>query len=243
MERFSNVTAVDISSVQEAVEQLVGQVTLAIRFMALFSLVTGAVVLIGAVATSRYQRVREGALLRTLGATRAQILRVVVAEYAALGLHRGARGAWGLAIAAAWALATLGVRVAVRGPGRALPGSALLVVAGTALVGLLNSREVVRRAPLEVLRGGVGDRRMGCRRGARTPYFCTHPNPTHMLPIDLTGKRAFVAGVADDGGFGFAIAKALAEAGASVCVGTWPPALGIFLKLLERGKMDESMRS
>ncbi len=62
-----------------------------------------------------------------------------------------------------------------------------------------------------------------------------------MLPIDLRGKRALVAGVADDGGFGFAIAKALAEAGATICLGTWPPALGIFQKLLERGKMDESM--
>ncbi len=61
-----------------------------------------------------------------------------------------------------------------------------------------------------------------------------------MLNIDLTGRRALVAGVADDGGFGFAIAKALAEAGASVCVGTWPPALNIFMTLLERGKMDES---
>jgi len=63
-----------------------------------------------------------------------------------------------------------------------------------------------------------------------------------MLNIDLTGRRALVAGVADDAGYGFAIAKALAEAGASVSVGTWPPALGIFLKLLERGKMDESRR-
>jgi enoyl-[acyl-carrier protein] reductase I len=62
-----------------------------------------------------------------------------------------------------------------------------------------------------------------------------------MLTIDLSGKRAFVAGVADDGGFGFAIAKALAEAGASVCVGTWPPALGIFQTLLRRGKLDESL--
>jgi enoyl-[acyl-carrier protein] reductase I len=62
-----------------------------------------------------------------------------------------------------------------------------------------------------------------------------------MLAIDLTGKRAFVAGISDDGGFGFAIAKALAEAGATICVGSWPPALGIFQKLLERGKMDESM--
>ena len=62
-----------------------------------------------------------------------------------------------------------------------------------------------------------------------------------MLPIDLTGKRAFIAGVADDGGFGFAIAKAMAEAGASICVGTWPPAMNIFLNLLERGKMDASL--
>ena len=61
-----------------------------------------------------------------------------------------------------------------------------------------------------------------------------------MLAIDLTGRRALVAGVADDAGYGFAIAKALAEAGASVAVGTWPPALNIFLNLLERGKLDES---
>jgi enoyl-[acyl-carrier protein] reductase I len=63
-----------------------------------------------------------------------------------------------------------------------------------------------------------------------------------MLAIDLSGKRALVAGVSDDGGFGFAIAKSLAEAGASICVGSWPPALGIFLKLLERGKIEESLR-
>ncbi|HEX7500507.1 MAG TPA: SDR family oxidoreductase, partial [Polyangia bacterium] len=62
-----------------------------------------------------------------------------------------------------------------------------------------------------------------------------------MLTIDLRGKRALVAGVADDAGFGFAIAKALAEAGASVCIGTWPPALGIFQTMLERGKLDHSL--
>ncbi len=63
-----------------------------------------------------------------------------------------------------------------------------------------------------------------------------------MLAIDLTGKRAFIAGVSDDGGFGFAIAKAMAEAGASVCLGSWPPALGIFENLLERGKIADSLR-
>ncbi|NBS59010.1 MAG: SDR family oxidoreductase, partial [Betaproteobacteria bacterium] len=63
-----------------------------------------------------------------------------------------------------------------------------------------------------------------------------------MLKIDLTGRRALVAGVADDEGFGFAIAKALAEAGATVCVATWPPALNIFRNLLDRGKIDDSRR-
>ena len=62
-----------------------------------------------------------------------------------------------------------------------------------------------------------------------------------MLGIDLSGKRALVAGIADDAGFGFAIARALAEAGATVCAGTWPPAFGIFTKLLSTGRIDESL--
>jgi enoyl-[acyl-carrier protein] reductase I len=63
-----------------------------------------------------------------------------------------------------------------------------------------------------------------------------------MLAIDLKGKLALVAGVADDAGYGFAIAKALAEAGAKVAVGTWPPALNIFETLIRRGKIDESRK-
>jgi enoyl-[acyl-carrier protein] reductase I len=59
-----------------------------------------------------------------------------------------------------------------------------------------------------------------------------------MVSFDLKGKRVLVAGVADDAGFGFAIAKAFAEAGASVSVATWPPALNIFKALLQRGKID-----
>src|SRR5213076_1927483 len=77
------------------------------------------------------------------------------------------------------------------------------------------------------------------RHEASDPVECA---AVMTLAIDLSGKRALVAGVADDAGFGFAIAKALAEAGASVCVGTWPPALKIFQNLLERGKIDESRK-
>ncbi|RAL51795.1 hypothetical protein DM860_010513 [Cuscuta australis] len=60
------------------------------------------------------------------------------------------------------------------------------------------------------------------------------------LPIDLRGKRAFIAGVADDNGYGWAIAKSLAAAGAEILVGTWVPALNIFESSLRRGKFDES---
>jgi len=62
------------------------------------------------------------------------------------------------------------------------------------------------------------------------------------LPIDLTGKKAFIAGVADDQGFGWAIAKALAEAGAEISLGVWVPALNIFETSFRRGKFDESRK-
>lgn len=61
-----------------------------------------------------------------------------------------------------------------------------------------------------------------------------------MLQIDLRGKRAFIAGIGDDQGFGWAIAKALAEAGAEILIGTWTPLMNIFLTSLEKGKFDES---
>ncbi|KAM1276245.1 hypothetical protein ACFX2J_028534 [Malus domestica] len=64
--------------------------------------------------------------------------------------------------------------------------------------------------------------------------------PVSGLPIDLKGKRAFIAGVADDNGYGWAIAKSLAAAGAEILVGTWVPALNIFESSLRRGKFDES---
>ncbi|KAL0359441.1 UNVERIFIED_CONTAM: Enoyl-[acyl-carrier-protein] reductase [NADH], chloroplastic [Sesamum angustifolium] len=64
--------------------------------------------------------------------------------------------------------------------------------------------------------------------------------PLPGLPIDLRGKRAFIAGIADDNGYGWAIAKSLAAAGAEILVGTWVPALNIFETSLRRGKFDES---
>ena len=150
-ERFPNVTSLDLTMLQAAIEQLVGRVTLAVRFMALFTLATGALVLIGAVATSRFQRVREGALLKTLGATRGQVLRIILAEYLALGVLAAA-AAVALSAASGWALARFLFEVPFGFP----PGGALAVTAITAgltvAVGIWGSLEVVRRTPLDVLR-------------------------------------------------------------------------------------------
>ncbi len=63
-----------------------------------------------------------------------------------------------------------------------------------------------------------------------------------MLPIDLKGKKAFIAGVGDDQGYGFAIAKALANAGATLIIGTWTPIFKIFTQSLANGKFDASLK-
>jgi putative ABC transport system permease protein len=150
-ERFPNVSTLDLSLLQEALERLVDRVALAIRFMALFSLGVGTLVLVGALATSRFQRIREGALLRTLGATRAQVFGVVLAEYLSLGLL-ASTVALVLAGAAAWALARFVFEGTFSLPLVAMSGLTFFIVGLTVIVGLANSRDVVRRTPLEVLR-------------------------------------------------------------------------------------------
>ena len=154
-ERFPNITSLDLTMLQAAIERLIGRVTLAIRFMALFTLATGVIVLIGAVATSRYQRVREGALLKTLGATRNQVLRIVLAEYLALGLLAAAVAVL-LSVGAGWALSRFLFEVSFDFPGGALLSVVGLTAALTVGVGLWGSLEVVRRTPLDVLRADAG---------------------------------------------------------------------------------------
>jgi putative ABC transport system permease protein len=151
VETFPNVSTLDLSQVQQAVEAILARVAWALRFMALFSLAAGAVVLLGAVGASRYQRIREGVLLRTLGATRAQVLRILIAEYLSLGAL-ASLSALLLSCGAGWALVRFGFETAFTLPGPALAGLALGVTALTVAVGLWSSTEVFRQTPLEVLR-------------------------------------------------------------------------------------------
>lgn len=150
-EHFANVSTLDLTLVQQSLEQLLDRVVLAVQLTALFTLATGALVLIAALATSRAQRIREGALLRTLGATRGQILRVAAAEYAALGALAAAT-ATGSAIVASWLLARFLFESVFALPALGLGGMAAAVVVSTIAVGLANSRSVVTQPPLTVLR-------------------------------------------------------------------------------------------
>jgi putative ABC transport system permease protein len=146
-----NVSTLDLAQVQEAIEAVLDRVVGAVRFLALFSLAAGAVVLVGAVAASRAQRVLESALLRTLGATRPQLVRILLAEYAVLGAL-AAGTAILLSAGAGWAVVRFALEQPFSLPGPSLAVLVLAVVALTVLVGLFGSTDAWRRPPLEVLR-------------------------------------------------------------------------------------------
>ncbi len=148
---YPNVAAIDLTVILEAIDSILSKVALAIRFMALFSIGSGLVILIGAIATSRYQRTRESVLLKTLGARSRTIRRILATEYFALGSFAGFAGVV-LAGIAGWVAVKFLFEMSFHLP--ALPllafwlGTAFL----TTLIGLANSREVVRRTPLAGMR-------------------------------------------------------------------------------------------
>lgn len=148
---FPNVSALDVARVQEALDSILGQVTGAIRFLALACTVAGLLVLAGALATSRHQRTREVALLKTLGARRRVVLGVLATEYAALGSVSAVAGLALAGVAAGFVVrGLLGLPYEVDVASLA----AVWVAVATLTVGsgLAASRGVLGRPPLPVLR-------------------------------------------------------------------------------------------
>jgi putative ABC transport system permease protein len=148
---YPNVSSLDLATIQESVERILERVAVAVRFMALFSLATGALVLFSAVAATRRRRVREAVLLRTLGATRAQIRRMMLTEYAVLGALGAATGML-LSIAGAWGI----VHYMFELPFALASGASLAIAAGmmllTILLGLTSGRRVMAETPMAALR-------------------------------------------------------------------------------------------
>lgn len=150
--QFPNVSIIDLGLVLKTLDDILSKIGFVIRFMAAFSIITGLVVLIASVLISKYQRVQESVLLRTLGASQKQILTITAIEYFFLGALASATGIV-LSIFAAWALAkyTFKTNFIIH------PFSLLVVFTSicllTVIIGMINIRGVVRRSPLEILRG------------------------------------------------------------------------------------------
>lgn len=148
---FPHVSVVDVRLALDLIEGVLGRVAFVLQFMALFSLGTGLVVLAGAVRVAQLERVEEAALLRTLGADRGQVRRILLAEYALLGLLAAVVGV-ALALAASGVLAHAVFRAPLVPAWGALGLAVVGVPALTLLVGWAGSRGVLRRPPLAVLR-------------------------------------------------------------------------------------------
>jgi putative ABC transport system permease protein len=148
---YPNVASVDLTLIRNTVGEISRQASTAIQFLTLFSLAMGVPVLFSAVAATRRERVREGVLLKTLGATRRQIGRILFSEYALLGLLGSATGMV-LSIGGAWALMRW---VFERPLSPALLQASAIALAMLVLavsIGLLSGRDVFKETPMTALR-------------------------------------------------------------------------------------------
>ena len=152
--RFPNVSMIDLSLILGTLNTILGKVSLIVRFMALFSVFTGVIVLVGVVTNSRYQRMQESVLLKTLGGSRKQILKIMTIEYLLLGAIGAITGVV-LAFAATWILTVFVFNISyvpVFIPVAAVIGGICLI---TILVGMLASAGIYRQSPLEILRAEI----------------------------------------------------------------------------------------
>lgn len=148
---FPNVSVIDMGLLLKVLDELLGKISFVIRFMASFSMITGWIVLISAVRSSKNQRLKEIVLLRTIGAKGAQILTITAIEYLFLGVLSAAAGIL-MAMAGSWALAVFSFGSVFTPP---MMPVLILFTGVTALVvitGMLGSRGALSHPPLEVLR-------------------------------------------------------------------------------------------
>jgi putative ABC transport system permease protein len=154
VKKFANVSVVDLTQILKTVDEVLGKISFVIRFMALFSILTGLMVLISSVYLSKYQRIKESVLLRTMGANRQKILTINGLEYFWLGSLATLTGV-ALSVGSAWGLAHFVFKSPFQIDWLPLLITPLSITALVVVIGLLNSRKVVSESPLEVLRQEV----------------------------------------------------------------------------------------
>jgi len=148
---FPNVSLIDLRLVLSTIQEFFDKVSFVIKFMALFSIITGLIVLAGAVINSKYARMRENVLLRTVGALKKQIVGLTLLEYSYLGLFAGIAGIL-LSLVSGYLLSLFMFDVIFLPDISGLFVIWLGVILLTVSVGWLNTRSIMNNSPLEVLR-------------------------------------------------------------------------------------------
>jgi putative ABC transport system permease protein len=147
---FSNVSLVDLRLILKTVNELFSKVAVAIRFLSMFSIITGMIVLAGTVVNSKFVRMKEYVLLRTLGARTKLITAITLIEYAYLGLFAALAGML-LSLGAGWVLTFFFFKIQLRVDLLELLTVSIGVISLTVIIGWLNSRSVITTPPLQVL--------------------------------------------------------------------------------------------
>lgn len=151
---FPNVSAIDLTLILDTVDQVFDKIRYVIQFMALFSVLSGLFVLSGAVINSKYARLKENVLLRTLGGNRKQLLQMTVIEFTYLGTFAGLSGSL-LALIASWALSIYFFEIIFFPDFVSLVLIWIIITCLTVFVGWVNTRSILNKSPLEVLRKEV----------------------------------------------------------------------------------------
>ncbi|HLL71774.1 MAG TPA: FtsX-like permease family protein [Pyrinomonadaceae bacterium] len=151
LDKYPNISVIDVADIMRAVTRILNNVTLAVSFIGAFVLLSGVLILVGSIAMTKWQRIYESAVLKTLGAKRKVLLLIMFAEYGMLGLTAGTVGTLA-AIALSFALS----RYVFEIPWSFTPWLYLAGLGGTialvATVGALSSFDALTRKPLAVLR-------------------------------------------------------------------------------------------
>jgi putative ABC transport system permease protein len=148
---YPNVSAIDVGQIVGTIRAFLDRITFVIQFIGLFSIITGLIVLAGSAATSRYQRIRESVLLRTLGAKQIQVIKIQIIEYAFLGILAAFIGL-SLSIATSWLIGYFYFGIEFIPNFTILGIEIALLVIFVLLIGLLNTRGIHAKPPLEILR-------------------------------------------------------------------------------------------
>jgi putative ABC transport system permease protein len=155
VQQYPNVSAIDVSRILETINQFIDKISFAVQFMALFSIITGLIVLASSVATSRFQRIKESVLLRTIGASKKQIIQILSVEYLFLGILSALTGLI-LSVGATWLLGYFYFDITFTPNLWVIVLGTVIVTGLTILIGMFNSRSVYKKTPLEVLRIETG---------------------------------------------------------------------------------------